>query len=141
MSAYVQQVAPFVEQLNALRDTVAAAARLESDATSHKAYVLQAGTLRNILGQVSGLLGFAQAIQRRLGEEDEDSVTGRYLELLADYLTAHVAETASTLGDDGVEGLFARRHFDMIGEFCRVNADTFYEMAGALQPASSPAPS
>lgn len=122
-----------VEELGQMRDRIATAARNEKDPISYRAYLLQARSVRSIVGQVAAQNAAASVRAMREGITDEAEIERYWLTMLADWLAVHEKLTRDSLeggetdrlpfavsGEEerAISRLHATRHLEMISGFC-----------------------
>lgn len=150
MSARVTHLESMIPELDVMRDAVAAAARNETDMLSHRAYLMQAKSLRTMYGQITSTwFNTAQEVKAEIGEDDGDIVELRYAERLGNWLRAHASQ-ASDMTEGGatdlanqrgnlseselaIVRLYALRHHEMVAAYCERHAAALDERAAALR--------
>jgi hypothetical protein len=154
MSARQTHLEKMIPELDAMRDSVAAAARDETDKLSHRAYLMQAKSLRTMYGQITSTwFNTAQEVKAESGEDDEDVVELRYGERLGHWLRAHVGHTADmTEGGEtdlanqrgdlseselAIVRLYALRHHEMVAAYCEKHAAALDERLEELRASLS----
>lgn len=149
MSGRANHLKNMIPELDGMRDAVAAAARNETDMLSHRAYLMQAKSLRAMYGQImSTWFSAAQEVKAEIGEDDEDIIEQRYAERLGKWLRQHVARTADmteggeadlmsqkTAGESelAIIRTYASRHYEMVAAFCERHAAALEDRAAALR--------
>lgn len=126
-----------VEELEALRDAVAAAARVEKENISYRAYILQAQSIRSIRSQVTSLWADALAKTPPDNRSDTELVEAKYVGMLSSWLKLHVATAEKSLvggefdevsaADKGTPvleatRLWATRHLSLVTDFVQRHA-------------------
>ncbi len=144
MSARVIHLENMIPELDVMRDAVAATARDAADMPSHRAYLMQAKSLRTMYGQVTSTwFNAAQEVKAETGDADESEVELRYAERLGHWLRAHVRQTADmTEGSEtdvldeselAIVRTYALRHYEMVAAFCEKHAEALEDRAVALR--------
>lgn len=149
MSARITHIQNMIPELDVMRDAVAAAARDAADMPSHRAYLMQAKSLRAMYGQITSTwFNTAQEVKAETGETDEDTIELRYAERLGHWLRSHVRNTADMTeggetdlasqnsmseGELAIVRTYALRHHEMVAAFCEKHAAALDERAAALR--------
>ncbi len=148
MSARTTHLENMIPELDVMRETVAADARDEAEMISHRAFLMQAKSLRTIYGQITSMwFNTAQEVKAETGEADEDTIELRYAERLGHWLRSHVRNTAD-MTEDGetdltnqksmseselaIVRLYALRHHEMVAGYCERHAATLDERAAVI---------
>ncbi len=150
MSARATHLENMIPELDAMRDIVAAAAHNEADMLSHRAYLMQAKSLRMMYGQITSTwFNATQEVKSEKGVADEETVEVRYAERLAHWLRAHVRHTAdmteggetdllnqrSSLSQSELAIIrqYALKHHEMVADYCEKQATALDERAAVLR--------
>lgn len=142
-----------IPELDAMREAVASAAHVETDRTSHLAYMMQAKSLRAVYGAITSIWFNTAQELGSVGPQNEEAVELRYVERLSHWLRTHESQTADAMEGGTVDaanvrsGLtkdelsvirrYAARHHDMIGEFCIRHAAALEARAGEIVDTAS----
>lgn len=149
MSARAIHLENMIPELDGMRDAVAASARNETEMLSHRAYLMQAKSLRTMYGQITSTwFNAAQEVKAETGETDEATIELRYAERLGQWLRSHVRNTAEMTeggetdlasqnsmseGELVIVRLYALRHHEMVAAFCEKHAAALDERAATLR--------
>lgn len=151
MSARATHIGNMIPELDAMREAVAAASHADTDLRSQQAYRMQAKNLRTMYGQIqSTWFNTAQEVEAQTGETDEAVVELRYAERLGEWLRSHIETTTESLeGGDIDRGrdlsprelyiarLAARRHHEMVADYCERHVAALAERAEELRASFS----
>jgi hypothetical protein len=137
-----------VGELRGMRDRIATAARNEGDSISYRAFLLQARSVKAIEEQVAAQSAAASARATREDLNDEAVVEGYWLSLFSDWLEAHERTARESL-DGGevvrlpfavsadeartISLLHAKRHHEMISDFCHRHVAVLRNRVGELE--------
>jgi hypothetical protein len=149
MSARTTHIENMIPGLDAMREAVAAAAREEADMLSHRAYLMQARSLRTMYGQITSTwFNTAQEVKAETGDTDDEAIELRYAERLSHWLRAHVGNAAGMMeggetdatnenafseSELAITRLYALRHHEMVADYCEEHAAALDDRAAVLR--------
>jgi hypothetical protein len=156
MSARTTHLENMIPELDGMRDTVAVAAREEADNHSHRAYLMQAKSLRTMYGQITSTwFNTAQEVKAETVEADEDVIELRYAERLGRWLRTHASNTGDMMeggetdalnqhsfgeSELAITRLYAHRHHEMVSDYCERHAAALDDRAATLRGDVLPRP-